>query len=226
MKEGPFFSVIIPAHNAEGYIRKGLESILEQDFTDYELIVICDSCTDKTEEVAAQYTHLVFRTNFHSAGGGRNAGLDVARGEWILFMDDDDWYLPGAFRKIAETIKQNTEIDICCFGFEWKGRGTALQSRQRMLPAVWNKAWRRDFIGSKRFPIWMHTEDVEFNKRVMPGAWCAYVMEPVYYYNFMRKGSISDRIRDGEMGYEGIPEEGRKAAAGYERWLKSKEFNS
>ena len=131
----PFFSVIIPTNNAEGFIRKGLESIRGQDFTDYELIVVCDSCTDGTEQVAKQYADLVFCTDFHSAGGGRNTGLDAARGEWVLFMDDDDWYLPGAFRKIAEVIKQNTEIDICCFGFDWKDRGVTLQSWMPVVPA-------------------------------------------------------------------------------------------
>ena len=48
----PFFSVIIPAHNSAEYIRKGLDSIKEQSFTDYELIVVCDACTDKTVHVA------------------------------------------------------------------------------------------------------------------------------------------------------------------------------
>ena len=70
--------------------------------------------------------------------------------------------------------------------------------------------------------MWIHTEDVEFNKIVLPGAWYAYLMEPVYYYNFMREGSISDRIRNGKMGYEGVPEQCRYAAKGYERWLKEK----
>ena len=223
-EKAPFFSVIIPAHNSEEYIRKGLESIRTQDFRDYELIVACDSCTDLTEIAAFGYTTNVLTTNFHSAGGARNAGLDKARGEWILFMDDDDWFLPGAFRKIAKVINQNTEIDVLCYGFEWKGMGVRLQSWTRKYPAVWTKAWRRDFIGEKRFPVWQHTEDVEFNRIVLPGAWCDYLMEPVYYYNFMREGSISDRIRKGEYDNNLIPESCRGQAEGYERWLKGREW--
>ena len=107
----PFFSVIVPAHNSEEYIMKGLQSVMDQDFEDYELIVVCDSCTDRTALAAYMFTDNVICTDFHSAGGARNAGLDAAKGEWVLFMDDDDWYLPGAFSKIAEAVKQQDEID-------------------------------------------------------------------------------------------------------------------
>lgn len=218
----PFFSVIMSANNAEKYIRKGLESIREQDFTDYELIVVADSCTDDTAKVAREYTDLVFCTDFHSCGGARNTGLDHAAGEWVLWADDDDWYLPGAFRRIAEEIRKNTEIDILAYGFEWKHRGIALQNWGRKYPAVWNKAWRRDFIGDKRFPVWCHTEDVEFNRKVLPGAWWAFLPEALYHYEFMREGSISERIRNGEFDNNQIPESCRDAAVGYERWLKEK----
>lgn len=219
----PFFSVIIPANNSEKFIGKALESVRSQDLKDWELIVVCDSCTDDTAEVAREYTNLVFCTNFHSCGGARNAGLDKAKGEWILFLDDDDWYLPGAFRKIAEEIgKCGQEIDVLCYGFVWLGRGTALQSQKRMYPAVWNKAWRRSYIGDRRFPTWCHTEDVGFNRKVMPGARFAYLTEALYYYNFMRQGSVSDRIKKGEFDNNNIPEEFRDVAVGYERWLKEK----
>lgn len=221
-EKAPFFSVIVPANNSETFIRKGLESVTSQDFTDWELIVICDSCTDLTEVAALDYTTKVITTNFHSGGGARNVGLDKAKGEWILFMDDDDWFLPGAFRKIAEEIRKHTEIDILAYGFEWKHRGIALQNWGRKYPSVWNKAWRRDFIGDKRFPVWCHTEDVEFNRRVYPGAWWAFLPEALYHYEFMRPGSVSDRIRNGEFDNSTIPESCRSAAEGYERWLKEK----
>ena len=125
----PFFSVIVPAHNSEEYIMKGLQSIMDQDFEDYELIVVCDSCTDRTALAAYMFTDDVICTDFHSAGGARNAGLDAAKGEWVLFMDDDDWYLPGAFSRIAEAVKSQDEIDLLAFGFDWKGRGPTMQSR-------------------------------------------------------------------------------------------------
>lgn len=221
----PFFSVIVPANNAEGYIRKGLEAIRTQDFDDYELIVVCDSCTDNTAKIAMEYsTDLVLCTDFHSCGGARNAGLDIAEGKWILFADDDDWYLPGAFRTLADRLKDRDDIDVLAYGFDWKYKGVALQKPTRLYPAVWSKAWRRDFIGDVRFPVWIHTEDVMFNRQLLPRARIGYLNQVLYYYNFMRKGSISDRIRDGEFDNGQIPEGFRGIAEGYENWLKSREF--
>ena len=224
MEKGTFFSVIVPAHNSEKFIRIGLESIKGQAFDDYELIVVCDACTDSTAEVAAEYADMIIMTNFGRAGMARNAGLDHATGEWILFMDDDDSYMPDAFETIAEELKSIKDIDILAYGFDWKGRGQALQSRSRIYPAVWNKAWRREFIGEERFPDWVHTDDLGFARRMHPRARFAFLYAPLYYYNFMRPGSVSTRIRDGEYDNRQLPEDVREAAEGYERWLRQKGF--
>lgn len=220
----PFFSVIVPAYNSAQFIWRGLGSIKTQDFKDYELIVVCDSCTDSTATVAANYADQLIVTDFHSAGGARNAGMDIAKGEWILFMDDDDWYLPGAFEAIAEELKRQKDIDILAYGFQWKGMGEARQSQKRIYPAIWNKAWRRSFIGETRFPVWMHTDDVGFNRQLFGSARFGFLDKTLYYYNFMREGSVSDRIRKGEYDNSELPGEYRQIAEGYERWLKGKEF--
>ena len=217
---GPFFTVIIPAYNCEEFMRTGLDSIRDQDFRDYELIVVCDSCVDKTAEIAREYTDRVLEVRHGRAGSSRNDGLDIARGQWVLFMDDDDWYLPGAFRRIAERIGELKNIDLLAYGFEWKGRGAAIQSERRLYPAVWNKAWRRDFIGGERFPDWVHTDDYGFARRMHPRARVGYLPEVLYHYEFMRPGSVSDRISKGEYDNSQLPDEVRTAAVGYENWLK------
>jgi glycosyltransferase involved in cell wall biosynthesis len=223
-----FFSVIVPVHNAAEFMRKGMDSIFSQDFKDYEAIIVCDSCTDETEYIVNEYTaythHKKLFTDYGRAGMARNAGLDEADGEWILFMDDDDWYLPGAFGKIAEELDRQKDIDILAYGFEWKHMKTAYQSEARIYPAIWNKAWRREFIGDERFPDWIHTDDLGFAKRMHPRARFGFLHEALYYYNFMRVGSVSDKIRNGEYDNDQLPEDVRDAAIGYERWLKSKEF--
>lgn len=221
---GPFFSVILPAHNAADRMRKCLESVRRQTFTDYELIVVCDDCQDKTAEIAREYTDRVYEVQWHSCGRTRNKGLDEARGRWILFMDDDDWYLPDAFQIIAEELGRQKDIDILAYGFEWKGMKTAYQRRERIYPAIWNKAWRREFIGEERFPDWIHSDDLGFARKMHPRARFGFLNMALYYYNFMRKGSVSDRIREGEYDNNQLPVEVRAAAEGYENWLKSKEF--
>ena len=220
----PFFSVIVPAHNSAEFIRKGLVSIKLQNFDDFELIVVCDACTDETYEVAKLYSDYQITTDFGRAGSARNVGLDIAKGKWILFMDDDDWYLPGAFGMIADELQHQPNIDILAYGFEWKGMGYAMQSPKRIYPAVWNKAWRRDFIGEERFPDWIHTDDLGFARKIHPRARFGFLPAVLYHYEFMRPGSVSDKIRNGEYDNSQIPESCRGAAEGYERWLKSKEF--
>ena len=220
----PFFSVIIPAHNSAEFIRRGLNSIKDQEFKDYELIVVCDACTDNTLDVVSEFIKRpedrVLMTDFKAAGMARNAALDVTTGKWVLFMDDDDWYLPGAFAVIAEELKAQKDIDILAYGFEWKGRGIAMQTRSRIYPAIWNKCWRRDFIGEERFPDWFHTDDLGFARKMHPRARFGFLNMVLYHYEFMRPGSVSDRIKNGEYDNSKLPEDIRPAADGYERWLR------
>ena len=64
----PFFSVIVPAHNAAGRIRKLLDSIKMQTFDDYQIIVVCDDCQDDTADIAREYTDTVLEVGWHSCG--------------------------------------------------------------------------------------------------------------------------------------------------------------
>ena len=112
------FSIIIPAHNAEHHIRKCLDSIKQQTFTDYELIVICDSCTDHTEEIAREYGAIIDRVCFGRDGLTRNRGLEKAKGEWVLFLDDDDWWLHEyVLSQINQKLIENPDIDVLAFSF-------------------------------------------------------------------------------------------------------------
>jgi glycosyltransferase involved in cell wall biosynthesis len=216
----PFFSVIVPLHNAEKYMRKALDSVRDQDFTDYELIIVCDACADDSEKIAHEYSDLVLNVNYGRAGLSRNAALDIATGEWILFLDDDDYYLPGAFRKIADAVTRAPDIDMLAYGFEWKGVGAVKQNLEQVFIAVWNKAWKRSFIGDDRFPDWIHSDDLGFAKKMHPRAKFGFLDEPLYYYNFMRPGSVSDKIKAGEYDNSQFPEEILADVKGYEDWLK------
>ena len=199
--EKPFFSVIVPEHNSAEFMRKGLESIRSQTFTDYELIVICDRCGDRTEEIAAEYADTVIRIDAGCCAAARNAGLEKARGEWILFMDDDDWFPDGnVFKTIAENVGKEGE-DILAFGFYWQNIGYRRNTPERLYTAVWNKAWRREFIEriGARFPEWKHSDDEGFSRLTHHRAKIAYLDANLYYYNFMRPGSLTWQIENGML---------------------------
>ena len=96
----PAISVIVPVYNTEKYLRRCIDSILSQTlsqtFTDFELLLINDGSTDSSGEICDQYAAKDERVRvFHKENGGvssaRNVGLDEARGEWIAFVDSDDW---------------------------------------------------------------------------------------------------------------------------------------
>ena len=202
----PFFSVIVPAHNAEAFIEKGLHSIKMQTFTDYELIVVCDNCTDKTAEIALNYADKVLIRNYGLDGLARNAGIDAAEGDWLLFMDHDDWWLHEyAFQMLHDFImvRKDEPLDVVLFNFIWKGRGYCQQTRFRTV-AVWNKCWRREFVGDTRFPAKPYWSDVDFNRDMfdkMPI--CTSMDHALYYYNYLMEGSISWREKQGEIeGYK------------------------
>lgn len=194
----PFFSVIVPAHNSAEFIRKGLKSIKQQTFTDYELIVVCDACTDDTAEVVTGYADKVISTWHGRDGLARNAGIDSADGEWILFMDDDDWWLhPYVFEMIAGKAGKFEE-DILAFGFlardfQQPGLQEYYNSRGHIWPAVWNKCYRREFIGDTRLPGIEFTSDLPFtNELLRKGPGVQFLAVPLYYYNYMRKGSQTE----------------------------------
>lgn len=92
----PQISVIVPIYNTEKWLRRCLESILAQTFTDFELLLIDDGSTDSSGAICDKYAEKDSRIRiFHKPNGGvssaRNLGLDNARGEWITFVDSDDW---------------------------------------------------------------------------------------------------------------------------------------
>lgn len=212
MSDHPFFSVILPAHNSAGFFRKMLDSIRNQSFKDYELIVICDKCSDNTAEIAREYTDKVLEVEFGKAGLARNAGLDIARGEWILFSDDDDWWLHDyAFETLHKKLEGN-DSDIMAYGFYWKhGEKNDItpfyHPQGSVWVAPWTKAWKRSFIGEHRFPAWKHSDDLGFAEEMFPLIRkLDYINVPFYYYNYMHEGSIQDKLARGDLSYDDMRE--------------------
>lgn len=193
MEHVPKFSVIVPAYNSATYISKGLKSIADQTFKDYELIVVCDSCTDNTKEIAESFGAITYEVNFHQDGQTRNVGLDHAKGEWILFMDDDDWFLHEfAFQMLAEVVGQHGE-DILMFSSIWARAGYTRNRKDRILISIWNKAWRRKFVGDCRFSNVKYTSDVDFNDQVFAKNPRLAIWDmPFYYHDHMREGSQTE----------------------------------
>jgi len=111
-------SIIICAYNADKYIKRCLDSIYNQDFLDYEIIVINDGSTDKTREIVERYGKEIKLVNKSNTGlaDSRNIGLSIAEGEYVWFVDSDDELEIDSFNVISNTIKKSN-ADILRFNY-------------------------------------------------------------------------------------------------------------
>lgn len=117
----PRISVIIPAYNAAETIGKAIDSILVQSYPAHEIIVVDDGSEDATGESVQAYGDKVTYIRQVNAGpsAARNKGVQQASGEWIAFLDADDWYLPDRLRIHAEMIRDNTKLDFLVASFDY-----------------------------------------------------------------------------------------------------------
>lgn len=112
------FSVIVPVYKAEGYLEQCVESVLQQTYTDFELILVDDGSPDRCPEMCDELAEKDSRIKvLHKENGGassaRNAGLDIASGEYIMFLDSDDyWNDENALQEVYDKAKFGTDIVI------------------------------------------------------------------------------------------------------------------
>lgn len=108
----PTVSVVIPAYNAAWCVRRAIDSVLAQDYRDFELIVVNDGSTDDTAAVLSGYGDTL-RVVEQANGGlssARNAGIRAARGEFVAFLDADDWWLPGKLARQFALMRSRPEL--------------------------------------------------------------------------------------------------------------------
>ncbi|MDM1545267.1 glycosyltransferase family 2 protein [Ignatzschineria indica] len=121
-EEKPFFSVVVPVYNKEPHIARSINSILNQTFTDFELIIVCDPSTDNSNAEVAKFTDpriRVFHRDKPGPGGyaARNLGIKEAKADWVAFLDaDDEWY-PEHLKSYKKVIIENPEIEMITSGW-------------------------------------------------------------------------------------------------------------
>lgn len=136
----PLFSFIIPVYNVEPYLRKCLDSILRQKIDNWEALLIDDGSVDESGTICDEYAARDGRFKvFHKANGGvssaRNVGLENACGEWIWFVDPDDWIAADSLKILSETIKKN-DCDTIFFGIDYideSGAVIGIENRDLIL---------------------------------------------------------------------------------------------
>ncbi|WP_164410458.1 bifunctional glycosyltransferase family 2 protein/CDP-glycerol:glycerophosphate glycerophosphotransferase [Streptomyces coelicoflavus] len=170
----PKLSLVVPVYNVQGYLPECLDSILGQDCTDFEIIAVDDCSPDWSGAILDEYAkrddriQVIHLTENVGLGRARNAGLEKATGDYVLFLDSDDTLSDGALSAIRDRIEATGDPEILVFDYArtyWDGRvrpnlradllreegpGTfSLSERPQLLDLlqiVWNKAYRRDFV--------------------------------------------------------------------------------
>lgn len=117
----PFFSVIIPLYNKEGYIEDTIKSVLDQTFTEFEVIIINDGSTDKSSQLALNFKdsriHLT-KQKKQGASIARNTGIEQSKGKYIALLDADDIWQPDHLYELKKLIKEFPEAGLYCSNYE------------------------------------------------------------------------------------------------------------
>lgn len=129
----PAVSVVIPTYNRAWCLREAVDSVAEQGFRDFELIVVDDGSTDETARLLREYggSLRVLRQPRRGVSAARNAGIAAARGELIAFLDSDDIWLPGKLARQVEFFGQNPETPICQTEELWVRNGRRVNPGKR-----------------------------------------------------------------------------------------------
>ncbi len=196
-------SIIIPVYNSSKYIKRCLNSIVNQTFKDFEVIIINDGSKDNTVDIINEYNHdkrikLINRNN-KGIGSARNLGIEKSIGKYICFIDSDDYvendYLEVLYNKIT---KDNLDLVVCNYNeineeLDKKRdiiinefSNTTLEKEPKLLLSVnkspWNKIYKKSIINNIKFPVDLKYEDTEFLCKVLLHSKVGYVNNKLYNY--------------------------------------------
>ena len=219
-------SIIVPVYNTEAYVAKCLDSLIEPDLEDYEIIAVNDGSTDASREVVGKYEEKfkpilkVVDTPNGGLSHARNVGIDAAQGEYLLFVDSDDYLTEHAVREILQTAEQDFDIAVFDFvhvnedgkvtaSFDGSGRTErfTLEEEPEFLfsphNAV-NKIWKRRLFTESgiRFAERLWYEDLATSPKLYAVAGSILPVHRAWYCYLQRQGSITNNkstARNDEM---------------------------
>jgi glycosyltransferase involved in cell wall biosynthesis len=116
----PTVSIILATYNRANLLPKAIESVLQQTYSDFELLIIDDGSTDHTAAVVTQYTdpRIIYKTVEHGERSrARNVGIQISRGQYIAFLDSDDWYLPNKLEEQVAVLENHLEYGMTMGGW-------------------------------------------------------------------------------------------------------------
>lgn len=215
----PKVSVIVPVYNVERYLEKCVRSVLAQSERDFELLLVDDGspdgCGALCDRLAEEDSRIrVIHQENMGLGGARNTGIEKARGEWLLFVDSDDWIEPDTLEK-ALAAGEREKADLVLFAFrsvteegktvqifrEDMPKEEALRIPEHRdifltAPCAWDKLYRAELFARTgvRYPLRVWYEDIRTTLKLFLSAETAVFLNDVCYNYLLREGSITKNI--------------------------------
>ena len=180
------YSIVVPIHNAHDYLRECLESVLSQSCGDWECVCVDDGSEDSSPFILDEYVKRdsrfkVISNGHHGVGAARNAGMDIATGDYVVFLDADDKLLPNALDGLnGETA------DIVSFLPDRKS-GIFDSLAGNMI--AWNAIYRREVVTEVRFPNLVNCEDLVFAAEAYARARTVVAGVKTWYFHRVVPGS-------------------------------------
>lgn len=195
-------SIIVPVYKVEEYLGECVDSLLSQTIDDYEIILVDDGSPDNSGKIADEYAAVnpdmirVLHIDNGGQGRARNFALDIAKGDFVGFVDSDDWVTHDMYEKMyTRAAETGADVVVCDFMERFA------DGRESMLPASlqdnWlgsagsscNKIFRRSLVGALRFPVGLWYEDFYFSAvMLLRSKHTEFIAEPLYIY---RRGQES-----------------------------------
>lgn len=221
----PKLSVIVPIYNVEKYLPHCIQSIINQVYQNLEIILINDGSTDLCLSICQLYEKrdsriiVVNKTN-GGLSSARNAGLDIATGDYVAFVDSDDFIDREMYSTMMEKMLLNNLSVVCCGvnyiyekGEETKNNtnlfsvlnnseaiSSILRPRLSIRFEVWNKIFKREVIGKVRFKLKQVYEDVYFDRCTLLNVdRIGYLDAPYYNYLCHRDGNTNSRFNENRL---------------------------
>lgn len=211
-------SVIVPVYNVSQYLRKCIDSILEQDYKNFEIILINDGSTDDSEKICDEYAEKYTNINvYHQKNRGlssaRNYGMSKATGKYLAFVDSDDFVMKDFLSSMHSNLKNNNVDISCCGSYCYFNENKitnpnyininskySKDEAQKYLNIIgyfncgaWNKLYKREVFEGIIFPEGKKSEDMYIMHKLINNATNGlyYSSEPKYFYR-QREGSITN----------------------------------
>jgi len=208
-------SVIVPVYNVEAYLDKCLNSLVNQTLKDIEIIIVNDGTKDNSEEIIKKYEKKYKNIKYYKKENGglssaRNYGLTKATGDYIGFVDSDDYIDKTMYEKLYNKIIENDyDIAVCDLYRVYEQKLVYTSSNIKhdldnkkdinnamlnIYPTVWNKLYKKELFKNIEFKEKIWFEDVEILYRMFPKLKkIGMVKEPLYYY-VQREGAITSKV--------------------------------